>query len=75
MPLEKAEDFALGDVNQPYCRYCTDKSGKLLPFEKVLKMNASYYVESQGITAEAANKMAMDLLKGQPAWKNGKEHK
>lgn len=70
MPMEKIEDFALGDANQDYCQYCTDKSGKLLPYDKILAMNAKYYMESQGITADAANTMAANLLKNQPAWKN-----
>lgn len=70
MPMEKNEDYALGDLNQEYCRYCTNKSGDLLPFEKILKMNADYYVESQGVTVDAALKMATDLLRNQPAWKN-----
>jgi hypothetical protein len=70
MPMENAEDFALGDTNSAYCRYCTDKSGKLLPFDKILKANADYFKESQGLTEPAALKMATDLLKSQPAWKN-----
>ena len=40
MPMEKPEDFALGDVTQPYCSYCTDARGKLLPYEQVLDSNA-----------------------------------
>lgn len=70
MPLENTEDFALGDVGSAFCRYCTDKAGKLLPFEKILKANASYFQETQGLTETAALKMATDLLKNQPAWKN-----
>lgn len=70
MAMEKAEDFTMGDSSQEYCRYCTDKSGKLLPFEKVLKINANYYVESQGVTSDAAAKMAKEMLMAQPAWKN-----
>ena len=70
MPLEKKEDFALSDSKQAYCRYCTDDKGKLLPFDKILKMNTDYYVQSQGITPEAAAKMAKDLLKTLPAWKH-----
>lgn len=70
MPLEKAEDFALADMSQDYCQYCTDQKGKLFPFDKILAMNAKYYVESQGITQKAADQMALDLLKTMPAWKN-----
>jgi hypothetical protein len=69
MPMEKKEDFALGDPNQNYCQYCTDQKGSLLPYDKILAMNAKYYMDSQGITADAANKMAANLLKSQPAWK------
>jgi hypothetical protein len=68
--MEKAEDFALGDVNQEYCRYCTDKQGKLLPWDEILKSNAQYYMKSQGLTSEAAQKTASDYLKTLPAWKN-----
>jgi hypothetical protein len=69
MPLEKAADFALGDQKQPYCHFCTDKKGKLLPYEQILAMNAKYYVESQAVTPVAAQKMAADMLAAQPPWK------
>ena len=71
MPLEKAGDFALGDPNATLCHFCTDKNGKLLPYEKILAMNAQYYSESQGITLAAAAKLAEEFLKSQPAWKTG----
>lgn len=70
MPMENPEDFALGDVNSVYCQYCTDDAGRLLPFEKILKANSEYFKESQGLTDQAALKMATDLLRNQPAWKN-----
>ena len=59
MPMEKPEDFALGDVTQPYCSYCTDARGKLLPYE-----------QSQGVTAEAAKRLAQALLADMPAWRD-----
>lgn len=70
MPMESKEDFALSNPDSDYCRYCTDSQGQLLPYEKILDANASFYQESQGLTAQAALKMAKDLLKNQPAWKN-----
>jgi hypothetical protein len=69
MPMENAEDHALGNPGNEFCRYCTDESGKLLPFEKILKANSEYFQESQGLTPQAALKMATDLLQSQPAWK------
>ena len=69
MPMEKPEDFALGDPTSPYCCYCTDAKGRLLPYEEVLATNAKFYIDSQGIAPEAANRMAQALLAGMPAWK------
>ena len=69
MPLNAAEDFAMGDETSTFCRYCVDKQGKLLPYETILKSNASYYQKSQGISESAAVQMARDLLVSMPAWK------
>jgi hypothetical protein len=41
----------------------------LLPYEEILAMNAKYYVDSQGITPNAAQRMAKALLDSMPAWK------
>jgi len=68
--MERPEDFALGDPSQPYCRYCTDARGRLLPYETVLDTNARYYVESQGVNSEAARGMAAALLGSMPAWRD-----
>src|SRR5260370_16878305 len=67
MPMEKPEDFALGDVTQPYCSYCTDARGKLLPYEQVLETNARIYEQSQGVTPEAAKHFAQPLPADIPA--------
>jgi hypothetical protein len=68
--MENADDFALGDPDQPHCRYCTDATGALLPYETVLATNARHYVVSQGVSAQAAHDMAAALLASMPAWRN-----
>lgn len=70
MPLENQDDFALGNTSSVYCKYCVDKNGELLTYDTILKNNAHYFMESQGITEQAATKMAKDLLKTMNAWKN-----
>lgn len=70
MPMEKPEDFALGDVTQPYCSYCTDARGQLLPYEQVLETNARSYEATQGVTPEAAKRLAQALLADMPAWRD-----
>jgi hypothetical protein len=68
--MERDEDFALNDPSRPYCRYCTDAGGALLPYEAVLDTNARYYVESQGVSPDAARGMAAALLASMPAWRD-----
>ncbi len=69
-PMEKDDDFALSDRSQPYCRNCTDARGTLLSYEAVLVANAQYYIESQGISADAARGMAATLMAAMPAWRD-----
>jgi len=70
MPMERPEDFALGNPASLYCRYCTDAQGNLLPYEQVLATEIGFYVKSQGITPEAATRLAEALLADKPAWKS-----
>jgi len=70
MPLESKDDFALGDMASAYCKYCVDITGTLLPYDTILKNNAGYFRESQGLAEPAAMKMAQDLLESMPAWKS-----
>lgn len=70
IPLKKSEDLACGDTSGDYCHHCTDSTGKLLSFDKILKDNITYYMESQGLTETEASKIAMKYLKSLPAWKN-----
>lgn len=70
MPLEKASDHALGDVNQPFCVYCTNEQGHLKPYEEILTSMATYLVHSQGVAMTAAKAIAKDVLAKQPAWRD-----
>ncbi len=70
MPLEKATDYALGDMSQKYCIYCTDTQGNLKSFEEILNGLTHHLVHSQGLASKAATEMAQKLLAEQPAWKN-----
>ena len=70
MPLEKASDHALGDINQKFCIYCTNEKGQLKPYEEILRNMANYLVHSQGVAMAAAEEIAKDVLAKQPAWIN-----
>jgi hypothetical protein len=69
MPLEKPEDHGAGDPENKYCKYCTDKKGKLKSRDDVREGWIEFVVRSQGKPREQAEKevdAAMDEL---PAWR------
>lgn len=75
MPLTQPEDFALSDISSSYCKFCTDKTGQLLPFDSIVQGTAKFYVESQGFNLESATQMAKEMLLEMPAWKNTEKGK
>ena len=74
MPLEKASDHALGDINQQFCVHCTNEQGQLKPYEDILSGMANYLVHSQGVAITAAKEIAKDVLANQPAWRDRHAH-
>jgi hypothetical protein len=74
MPLEKASDHALGDINQQFCVHCTNEQGQLNPYEDILSGMANYLVHSQGVAMTAAKEIAKDVLAKQPVWRDQHAH-
>ena len=70
MPLDKPEDHGGGDVNNPFCKYCTDERGKLLPKDQVRAKMVQFYIEKQKKTQEEAEKLTDQLMEAMPAWKD-----
>lgn len=69
-PMSKAEDFALGNQESPYCAHCTTADGALKPYEEIFEMTVEYYKSSQGIADAAARTLVQEVLSTFPAWKN-----
>ncbi|MBS0630191.1 MAG: AraC family transcriptional regulator [Verrucomicrobia bacterium] len=68
MPLQNPSDHALADETIPYCSHCTNKDGSLKSYEEVLEGTKGYFIDYQGLDPQAAQKMAENVLKKQPAW-------
>lgn len=69
MPMDKPEDHGGGDVNNPFCKYCTDEQGNLMPREQVRAKMVQFYIQKQGKTQEEAEKLTDQLMGTMPAWK------
>lgn len=72
MPMNKKEDYAMGDENKDYCIYCMRPDGSMQSYEEKLESTADFIVKTQGIDKEAARLSAKDIMSKLPAWKNRK---
>jgi len=78
MPIgDKKELHGAGDLNNPYCKYCTDEKGRLLPKE-VIRENMISHVMKIGMfkTRREAEFFVDNKMAAQPAWqKTAKKNK
>ena len=79
MPMEKAEDFALGDINKDYCRYCARKDGTMKSYDETLEYSVKWAQENENYkmmgfkkrpTESEARKAIIAHMSTLPAWKN-----
>lgn len=68
MPMERAEDYPLGDESKDYCVHCARPDGSLQSYEERLSGMASFIVATQGLAEEAAMKAARAAMARLPAW-------
>jgi hypothetical protein len=69
MPMEKAEDFPLGDRSKDYCVHCARNDGSMQSYEERLAGMAGFLVGTQGLDGGAARAAAAALMARLPAWK------
>lgn len=69
MPMAKAADFAMGDVEKDYCVYCARPDGSMQSYDEKLVGLSNFIVETQGLDSEAAKVSAQNMMSKLPAWK------
>ncbi len=72
MPMEKDEDFALGDRSKNYCRYCARPDGTMQDYDEKLAAMTGFIVRTQGFAEEAARETARTMMAGFLAWSGKK---
>ncbi len=68
MPMEKAEDFPLGDKSKDYCVHCARPDGSMQSYEERAAGMAAFLVRTQGLDEGAALSTARSLMSRLPAW-------
>jgi len=67
--MDKLEDHGGVDANNPFCKYCTDDQGNLLPKDQVRAKMIQFYIQKQSKTQEEAEKLTDQLMSSMAAWK------
>lgn len=69
MPMENLSDYAMGDTEKDYCRYCARPDGSMQSYEEKLESLTGFIVKTQGLDIKAADAAARSMLSRLPAWK------
>ena len=70
MPMENITDFAANDQRKDYCVHCSRPDGDMQSFEEKKENLTKFIVRVQGFEESAAEKIAEDMMRKLPAWKN-----
>lgn len=69
MPMNKKNDFAMGDESKDYCVYCAKEDGSMKSFDEAVEGMAEYMSENEKIDKNFARKKVLEYMKSMPAWK------
>ena len=69
MPMNKKNDFAMGDESKDYCVYCAKEDGSMKSFDEAVEGMAEYMSESEKIDKNFARKKVLEYMKSMQVWK------
>ncbi len=70
MPMRTDEEHGGGDANATHCHHCSAPDGTMKSYDDVLAGMSRFMIDSQGVDADAARKMAAGMMAKLPAWKD-----
>ena len=68
IPLEKKEDFALGDENAKFCAYCVNPDGSVKPGEEIFNGGVQFFLSVLGGDKSFAEKITRKNMSQLPYW-------
>lgn len=68
MPMKSSEDFAMGDSEKDYCRYCCHTDGTMQSYDEKLNSLTNFIIKTQGLDEKTANTAAKSMMAKLPAW-------
>ena len=70
MPMEKAADFAGGDINAKFCVYCVGEDGVVKSCEEIFEGGVQFFMNQLGSERTLAEKVTRKNMKMQPYWQD-----
>jgi len=71
MPMEKAEEHAMGDATKDYCIHCARPDGSMQSRDEKIESMTRFIMRSRGLAEQEARRQARTAMSKLPAW-NGK---
>lgn len=68
MPMEQADQFAMGDVEKDYCVFCARPDGTMQSLDEKKQSLAGFIIRTQGFDPVAAETTALAMMRKLPAW-------
>ncbi|VDG20412.1 AraC family transcriptional regulator [Lactobacillus brevis] [Lactiplantibacillus mudanjiangensis] len=68
MPMRQASDFAQGNPDLDYCKYCTRPDGRMCSFEENQHRLVNLMVKTQGLDRAVAVAQVDASMRQLPAW-------
>lgn len=68
MPMIKKEDFALGDENSKFCRYCVNEKGEVKSCEEIFEGGVRYFMDNVTNDRKIAEKVTRKNMNMQSYW-------
>ena len=72
MPMQQPTDYAMGDTEKDYCKYCMRPDGTMQSYEEKLDSLTDFLIKTQGLDQYAAADTAKNMMARLPAWKTVK---
>lgn len=70
MPMERKEDYPLGDETKGWCVHCARPDGSMQSYAEKAESMTAFIVRTQGLDPGAARKAAVSMMRRLPAWKD-----
>lgn len=68
--MKDKSDYYQDDDSMDYCIHCANLNGSMKSFDEMVLSMMTFLKASHGLEGEEARRIAIEMLKRQPAWQN-----